>query len=111
MSDNKELAAYVTEQLEGLGEIRSIPMMGGYIFYYRERIFGGIYEPGFMVKETTASKKYMPDSEAKPPYEGAKPMLPVTILENKELLQEMVTAMYPELPERKVKKRKKKVSG
>ena len=42
-NNNKELAAYVTEQLADLGEVRSIPMMGGYVFYYRERIFGGIY--------------------------------------------------------------------
>lgn len=36
-NNNKELAAYVTEQLADLGEVRSIPMMGGYVFYYRER--------------------------------------------------------------------------
>ena len=108
MSNNKELAAYVMEQLAGLGDVRNIPMMGGYIFYYRERIFGGIYGSGFMVKVTEASKRYMPDSEAEPPYEGAKPMLPVTILEDREQLQAMVDAMYPELPERKVKKKSTK---
>ena len=106
MADNKELAAYIMEQLSELGEIRNIPMMGGYIFYYRERIFGGIYANGFMVKDTKAGRKYMPDSEPEPPYEGAKPMLPVTVIDNKQILQEMVTAMYPELPERKVKKKK-----
>lgn len=106
MADNKELVEYIMDQLSELGEVRNIPMMGGYIFYYRERIFGGIYEGGFMVKVTEASKKYMPDSEPESPYEGAKPMLPVTIIDNKQLLQEMVAAMYPELPERKVKKEK-----
>lgn len=106
MADNKELAAYIMEQLSELGEIRNIPMMGGYIFYYRERIFGGIYENGFMIKDTKAGRRYMPDSEPEPPYEGAKPMLPVTIIDNKQLLQEMVDAMYTELPERKVKKKK-----
>lgn len=106
MADNKELAAYIMDQLSELGEVRNIPMMGGYIFYYRERIFGGIYGSGFMVKVTEASKKYMPDSEPEPPYEGAKPMLPVTVIDNKQLLQEMVAAMYPELPERKPKKKK-----
>lgn len=104
MADNKELAAYIMEQLSELGDVRNIPMMGGYIFYYRERIFGGIYENGFMAKITEASKKYMPDSEPEPPYQGAKSMLPVTIIDNKQLLQEMVAAMYPELPERKTKK-------
>lgn len=106
MADNKELAAYIMEQLSELEQIRNIPMMGGYIFYYRERIFGGIYENGFMIKDTKAGRRYMPDSEPEPPYEGAKPMLPVTIVDNKQLLQEMVDAMYTELPERKIKKKK-----
>lgn len=107
MANNKELAAYVMEQLADLGEVRNIPMMGGYIFYYKERIFGGIYEKGFMVKMTKAAGKYMPDSEPEPPYDGAKPMLPVTILENREMLQKMVDEMYSELPERLPKKRRK----
>lgn len=108
MANNRELAAYIMEQLTELGEVRNIPMMGGYIFYYRERIFGGIYGSGFLVKVTEASKKYMPESEPMPPYKGAKAMLPVTILENRELLQQMVREMYGELPERTPKKRKTK---
>ena len=106
MSNNKELAIYIMDQLDELDNVRNIPMMGGYIFYYKERIFGGIYGTGFMVKITEASKRHMPDSVAEPPYKGAKPMLPVTILENKEKLQKMIEEMYEELPERKAKKKK-----
>ena len=106
VSQNKELAKYIMDQLSELENIRNIPMMGGYIFYYKERIFGGIYGNGFMVKITEASKKYMPDSEPEPPYEGAKPMLPVTILDDRMALQNMVDEMYSELPERKTKKKK-----
>lgn len=106
--NNKELREYVTDQLAGLEGIRSISMMGGYIFYYKERIFGGIYGSGFMIKITKASKKYMPESCPEPPYEGAKPMLPCTILDNRGSLQEMVEAMFEELPERKQKKKKGK---
>lgn len=54
MSKNKELAEYIMDQLSDLGNIRNIPMMGGYIFYYKERIFGGIYGNGFLVKITKA---------------------------------------------------------
>lgn len=106
MSKNKELADYIMDQLSDLGDIRNIPMMGGYIFYYKERIFGGIYGNGFLVKITEASKRYMPDSLPEPPYEGAKLMLPVTILDDKDALQIMIEEMYPELPERKTKKKK-----
>ena len=103
--NSKELADYIMDQLEELGGVRNIPMMGGYIFYYNERIFGGIYENGFLVKDTKAGRKYMPDSELEPPYEGAKNMLPVTILDNRKLLQDMVREMYVELPEKKPKKK------
>ena len=106
MLKNKELADYIMDQLSDLEEVRNIPMMGGHIFYYKERIFGGIYGSGFMVKITEASKKFMPDSEPEPPYEGAKPMLPVTILDDRVALQAMVDEMFPELPERKTKKKK-----
>lgn len=103
---NKELAAYIMDQLSDLGNVRNRPMMGGYVFYYRERIFGGIYENGFMVKVTKASQEFMPDSIPEPPYKGAKEMLPVTILDDKEQLQKMVEEMFDELPERKAKKKK-----
>ena len=106
MSKNKELADYIMDQLSDLEEVRNIPMMGGHIFYYKERIFGGIYGSGFMVKITEASKKFMPDSEPEPPYEGAKPMLKVTILDDRVALKAMVEEMFPELPERKTKKKK-----
>ena len=105
-SKAKELAQYITQQLEELGDVRKIPMMGGYIFYYRDRIFGGIYPEGFMVKITEASRKYMPDCVACPPYDGAKEMLPVTIIDDRELLQKMVLEMFSELPQPKVKTKK-----
>lgn len=88
-------------------DVRNISMMGGYIFYYKERIFGGICGNGFMVKITESSKRYMSDSEPESPYEGAKPMLPVTILENKVLLQKMVDEMLVELPEWMIKRKRK----
>lgn len=104
--DAKQLSQYVMEQLSALSEVRCIPMMGGYIFYYRERIFGGIYPPGFMVKDTKASRLAMPDSVAEPPYSGAKPMLPCTVLDDSERLCSMVAQMFDELPERKARKKK-----
>ena len=85
---NKQMMEYVMEQLSGLPGVRNIPMMGGYIFYYNERIFGGLYGSGeLLIKITETSRQYMPDSEPEPPYDGAKEMLPCTILENSEKLK------------------------
>lgn len=102
---NRRMMEYVMDQLSGLPGVRQIPMMGGYIFYYNERIFGGIYGSGEMlIKITETSRQYMPDSKPELPYEGTKEMLPCTILEDRETLQRMVMEMWEELPERKTKK-------
>lgn len=101
---NRQMMEYVMDQLAGLPGVRQIPMMGGYIFYYNERIFGGIYGSGeLLIKITETSRRYMPDSEPVLPYEGTKEMLPCTILEDKNMLQKMVMEMWKELPERKRK--------
>ena len=43
---NKRMAEYVMDQLSGLSGVRKLPMMGGYLFYYNDRVFGGIYSSG-----------------------------------------------------------------
>ena len=102
---NKRMMEYVMDQLSGLPGVRQIPMMGGYVFYYNERIFGGIYGSGeLLIRITGTSKKYMPDAEPELPYEGTKEMLPCTILDDREKLQRMVVEMWEELPERKRRK-------
>ncbi|EFG88415.1 TfoX [Clostridium carboxidivorans P7] len=40
------------------------------------------------------------------PYDGAKPMLLVENVDNKELLYQLITEMYEELPMPKAKKKK-----
>ena len=100
----KELATYLMEQFDSIDGVTSRPMMGGYIFYYKNKIFGGIYEPGFMVKITAASKKYLPKADSMPPYKAAKDLILVDEIDNKELLCSMVQEMYGELPSPKAKK-------
>ena len=51
MSTTKEYKNYVLEKLECLDSIFCRPMMGGYLFYYRDILFGGIYEnDNFLIK-------------------------------------------------------------
>ena len=70
-------------------------------------MFGGIYDSGeLMIKITETSRRLMPDSVPTPPLPGAKDMLPCTILEDREKLQQMVAEMWTELPPPKKKKSK-----
>ena len=59
MSTTKEYKNYVLEKLECLDSIFCRPMMGGYLFYYRDILFGGIYEnDNFLIKKTSSNEKY-----------------------------------------------------
>ena len=48
----------------------------------------------------------MPDASEELPYDGAKPMLMVENIEDREFLKELFEAMYDELPALKPKKKK-----
>lgn len=98
---NSELCRYILDQLSSLPGVRSIPMMGGHVFYINDKVFGGIYETGFLVKDTPSARGYMPDSQPEEPY---RKMLPVTILDDAGRLCAMVSAMEAELPAGKKKK-------
>lgn len=98
MASSKEFLEYVLEQLSDLEEISYRAMMGEYIIYYRGKIIGGIYDDRFLVKPVKTAKALMPNADMELPYEGAKEMLLVEEMENREFLRELVEAMYEELP-------------
>lgn len=105
MASSKEYLEYILEQLSLLDDITYRAMMGEYIIYYRQKIVGGIYDDRFLVKPVKAAMEMMPDADMELPYEGAKEMLLVDNVENKEFLRDLLEAMYDELPN--PKKRRK----
>lgn len=105
MTSSKEYLEYVLEQLSDIGEITYRAMMGEYILYYRDKIIGGIYDNRFLVKPVKSALEMMPDADMELPYEGAKEMILVDDLKNREFLEELLEAMYDELPAPKKKRR------
>ena len=108
MASSKEYLEFVLEQLSGLDEVTHRAMMGEYIIYYQGKVIGGIYDDRFLVKPTKSAKELMPDAPFELPYEGAKEMLLVDNVENREFLCNLLETMYDELPA--PKKRKKKIT-
>lgn len=106
MASSKEYLEYILEQLSDLDDISHRAMMGEYIIYYRGKIIGGIYDNRFLVKPVKSAKELMPDAKMDLPYDGAKEMILVDDVENREFLKELLEAMYDELPAPR-KKRKK----
>lgn len=106
MASSKEYFNFILEQLSALDEITYKSMMGEFIIYYRDKIIGGIYDDRFLVKPVKSVKSYMPTATYELPYEGAKEMLLVDEVDNKEFLTGLFKAMYDELPAQKPKKKK-----
>lgn len=106
MASSKEYLDYILEQLSDLEEIHYRAMMGEFILYYRGKIVGGVYDDRFLVKPTKSAISYMPTTSYELPYEGARKMILVDDVDNKDFLTGLFHAMYEELPEPKSKKKK-----
>ncbi len=106
MASSKEYLQFILEQLSGLDDITYRAMMGEFIIYYRGRIAGGIYDNRLLVKPVRSAVEYLPTITYELPYEGAKKMLLVSEVDNKELLTGLFNVMYDELPPPKPKKKR-----
>ena len=105
MASNKSYLDFILEQLSELDDVIYRAMMGEYIIYYGDKVIGGIYDDRFLVKPTKSAVTMMPTAVLEVPYEGAKEMILVDDVENKDFLRELLEAMYEELPTPKKKKK------
>ena len=106
MASSKEYLQFVSGQLSELEGIDYRAMMGEYIIYYRGKIVGGIYDDRLLVKPVKAAISLIPSATYELPYEGAKEMLVVENVDDKDFLTALFNAMYEELPLPKPKKKR-----
>lgn len=104
MASSKEYLEFIMDQLSLSEEISYRPMMGEYLVYCRGRLVGGIYDDRFLVKRTNAAKRLMPTAPLEIPYDGAKPMLLVENVDERDFLRELLEKMADELPQPKPKR-------
>lgn len=89
MASSREYLEFILGQLSGLEEITHRAMMGRYILYYRGRVIGGIYDDRLLVKPVPAAVSRMPEAPRELPYEGARSMLLVGNVDDREFLAEL----------------------
>ena len=104
MPSTKNYLDFIIEQLSHTDGITYRAMMGEYIIYCRGKVIGGIYDDRFLIKPVASAVEMMPDAAYELPYEGAKEMLLVDNIDDREFLKKLVEAVYEELPEPKKKK-------
>ena len=92
MATSKDYKAYILDNLRVLDNITCRPMMGEYLLYYNNILFGGIYDDRLLVKKVDSNKKY--NMEEAIPYEGAKPMYLVLDVDNIDILKDIVLDTY-----------------
>lgn len=103
MASSKEYLEFILDQLSDLDEVSYRAMMGEYIIYYRGKVIGGIYDDRFLVKPIKSATAMMPNAKLELPYQGAKEMLLVDEVENREFLRKLFETMYDGLPAAKRK--------
>ena len=95
MATSKDYKDYVIDQLSLLNDITYKPMMGEYLLYYKDVLFGGVYDDRLLVKKVNGNSKY--NMQESIPYDGAKVMYLVDDLDNQELLKDIIIDTYNDL--------------
>ena len=103
MASSKEYLDFILDQLSDVEGISSRAMMGEYIIYCHGKVVGGVYDDRFLVKPVPSARTMMPEAPLEKPYEGAKEMLLVDDVDNRQFLHDLFAAMYKELPATKRK--------
>ena len=99
MATSKEYKEFILEQLDLLDNITCKAMMGEFLLYYNNVLFGGVYDNRLLVKIVDTNIKYNMNEQI--PYENAKPMYLVDDVDNKELLKKIVIETCNGLPNKK----------
>ena len=92
MASTKEYRDFIIDELSLLDGITYKPMMGEYLLYYQNILFGGIYDDELLVKKTSGNEKY--NLKEAIPYKGAKAMYLVSDVDNRKLLKDIVIDTY-----------------
>lgn len=101
MASSKGYLNFISEQLSDLDGVTWRAMMGEYVLYYMGRIVGGIYDDRLLVKDVPSAERLMPYAVRELPYDGAREMLFVEDVDDREFLCALFRAMYDELPPRR----------
>jgi len=98
MASSKGYLDFIRDQTADLCGVTYRAMMGEYVLYCRGRIVGGIYDDRLLVKPTGAALRLLPAAPREIPYPGAKEMLLVEEVDDRDFLCELFAAIADEAP-------------
>ena len=101
MASSKDFLEFVLDQTADLSGVSWRAMMGEYILYCRGKIVGGIYDDRLLVKPTASALRLLPAAPRELPYPGAKEMLLVEEVDDREFLCGLLDAIANDLSDGK----------
>ena len=106
MSTSKEYLNFILDQMSLIDGVTYKQMMGEYIVYIGGKIAAYLCDNRLLVKPVLNAITMLPNAQYEPPYEGAKDMILVENVDDKEFLKQLFEAIYSQLSEPKKRRRK-----
>ncbi len=108
MASDQKFVDYILDQIDLPGQVSCKKMFGEYGLYFDDKLFGLVCDNKLFIKPTLAGRTFIEEVVEAPPYPGAKPSFLITEkLDDRDWLKKLVRLTVKELPEPKLKKKKK----
>lgn len=110
MASDLSFVDFIVDQVKDAGQIVSKKMFGEYAIYCNGKIVALVCDNRLFIKPTEGGRKWIGNVQEASAYPGAKPsFLILDRLEDKEWMNHLVKITVQELPEPKIKSKKKNV--
>ena len=108
MASDKSFIEFIVDQIENVGLITHKKMFGEYALYLNGKVVALICDNRLFIKPTEGGRVFIGNVVEAPAYPGAKPgFLIDDRIEDREWISNLIRITYEELPEQKIKKKKK----
>ena len=108
MASDKSFVEFIADQVDTAGQITYRQMFGEYALYCNAKVVALVSDNRLFVKPTEAGRAFIGNVTEAPAYPGAKPSFLIDDrVEDREWISHLVRITCEELPEQKIKKRKK----
>ncbi|MFZ4523656.1 MAG: TfoX/Sxy family protein [Bacteroidales bacterium] len=108
MASDQSFIEFIADQIENVGQITYKKMFGEYALYCEGKVVALVCDNRLFVKPTEGGRAFIGDVVEAPAYPGAKPSFLIEdSVEDREWISELIRITCEQLPEQKIKKKKK----
>jgi TfoX/Sxy family transcriptional regulator of competence genes len=108
MASDQSFVEFIVDQIENAGQVTYKKMFGEYALYLNGKVVALVCDNRLFVKPTEGGRTFIGDVVEAPAYTGAKPSFLIDArVEDRLWISDLIRITFNELPEPKVKKKKK----